>query len=208
MSRVQVKVCGITRPDQAGEIAGLGVAAIGLVFVPESPRYVSPQQALDIVNAVPPLVHTVGLFLDAPKALVEQILAQVPLSLLQFHGSESPAYCRHFARPYWKAIAMGDEPNLIAVARRYHDARGLLLDAHRAGELGGTGRAFEWDPVALGSNSALILAGGLNPDNVAHAIRRMAPAAVDVSSGVEHRPGVKDIDKVRRFLSEVERAAS
>ncbi len=204
---VRVKICGLTTPEQAASVAEMGVDALGLVFVPQSARHLTPKIAEEVIRAIPPLVSVVGLFLDAPRSMVAKILDRVPLDVLQFHGSETPDYCRSFGRPYIKAIAMGDHPNLASASRGYADARGLLLDAHRAGELGGTGQQFDWSVIRGEVARPVILAGGLNPDNVGDAISRVRPAAVDASSGVESSPGVKDLDQVRHFLAEVQSAS-
>ncbi len=204
--RTRVKFCGMTRLDDALEAASLGVDAIGLVFAPASPRALELELAAAIARALPPFVARVGLFLDAEADDVAAIRARVPLELLQFHGREDPAYCRSFGVPYLKAIAMGGAVDLEAEAERYGDAAGLLLDAHAAGGSGGTGRTFDWARIPQALVSRVVLAGGLTPDNVAAAIGVARPAAVDVSSGIEARPGVKDSGKMRRFLDEVQRA--
>lgn len=203
--RTRIKICGITRPEDALAAARLGADAIGLVFYQPSPRAVTPAQAREIVTALPPFVTAVALFLDAGPELVEEVLATVPVGMLQFHGRESPAFCRHFGRPYLKAVPMGSEADTMAYARRYPDAAGFLLDSHEAGQAGGSGHAFDWARVPAGLGAPLILAGGLAAGNVAEAVRAVRPYAVDVSSSVESVPGVKDPGRMAAFIDEVHR---
>lgn len=205
MSRTRVKFCGITRVEGALDAAALGVDAIGLVFAPGSPRTISTDMAATIAASVPPFVARVGLFRDATAEEVRAVCRAVPLELLQFHGSEPPDYCRAFGRPYLKAIGMDGDADLELASRDYADAAALLLDAHAPGAAGGTGRAFDWRR-AREARTRIVLAGGLTPENVALAIAAAAPYAVDVSSGIESSPGLKDSGKMRRFLDEVRRA--
>jgi phosphoribosylanthranilate isomerase len=204
--RTRVKFCGITRVEDALEAGALGVDAVGLVFARDSARALSPAQAARIVAALPPFVARVGLFLDAEPAFVRQICAEVPLDLLQFHGGEPAEYCRSFGKSYVKAIPMGDDADFASLAAPYADAAALLLDAHASGGQGGTGTRFDWDRVPRERPRPLVLAGGLSPGNVAEAIARVAPYAVDVSSGIEVAPGIKDSGKMARFIDEVRRA--
>lgn len=206
-ARVRVKFCGITRPDDAAEAVLLGVDAIGLVFVPGSKRCIDAVRAREIVAAVPAFVASVGLFMDARMDEVGAVLDAVPLDLVQFHGRESRDFCRQFGRPYIKALAMGDGVDVAAMASAYADARGVLLDAHRSGEQGGSGLRFDWSRIPGSHASRIILAGGLGPDNVAAAIAAVRPFAVDVSSGIESTPGVKCPVRMRHFMNEVDRAA-
>jgi len=206
-ARVRVKFCGITRAEDAAEAVRLGVDAVGLVFVPGSKRCVDIQQARDIVAAVPAFVSTVGLFMDADTAHVEAVLAAVPLDLLQFHGRERADFCAVFRQPYVKALAMGDGVDVAMMASAYAGARGVLLDAHRSGEQGGSGLRFDWSHIPASHASRIILAGGLAPDNVAAAIAAVRPYAVDVSSGIELAPGIKCPGRMRHFMNEVDRAA-
>lgn len=207
MTRTRVKICGIGRLDDALAAARLGADAIGLVFAAQSPRSLSPEAAAAIAAALPPFVARVGLFLDAEAALVRAVCAAVPLELLQFHGSEPAAYCRAFGRPYLKAIAMGDgDAAAAACARDYPDAAALLFDAHATGGHGGSGRTFDWSRIPRDLARPVVLAGGLEPGNVAGAIAAVRPFAVDVSSGVEASPGIKDHGKMERFIDEVRRA--
>lgn len=203
--RTRVKICGITRPEDALVAADLGVDAIGLVFYPKSPRYVEASLAAEILSAIPPFMTTVALFLDARQDFIQQVLNTVPVDLLQFHGDECPADCGNFGRPYIKAIGMKGGVNAQAYADAYPDAQGYLLDSHAVGEAGGTGERFDWASVPK-LNKPLILAGGLRPDNAAEAVRLARPYALDISSGVELSPGVKDKDMMKEFISEVKKA--
>lgn len=207
MNRVRVKFCGITRVEDALEAVRLGVDAIGLVFVPASKRCVDFERARAIVAALPPFVASVGLFMDAEAFEVERALASVPLDLLQFHGRETPDYCASFGRPWIKALAMGDGLDVAAAASRYAGARGVLLDAHRSGEQGGSGQRFDWSRIPPDIAPRIVLAGGLQSDNVAAAIAAVRPYAVDVSSGIESAPGIKCPARMRAFMNEVERAS-
>ncbi|HBL86262.1 MAG TPA: phosphoribosylanthranilate isomerase [Alcanivorax sp.] len=209
MNIPRVKICGITRPDDGRHAARAGADAIGLVFYPPSPRYVSPRQAADIVAALPPFVTTVGLFVDAPPEQIAALLEQVPLDMLQFHGDESPEYCAAFQRPWIKALRMRDGVDPRAEAERYGaaGARGLLVDSYVPGVPGGTGERFDWDRLPADPSLPLVLAGGLDPANVAEAVRRVRPWAVDVSGGVEvlgvdgrRQGGIKDPGAVSAFI--------
>ncbi len=203
--RTRIKICGITRPEDALAAAEAGADAIGLVFWPGSPRQVDIARAQSICLALPPFVSTVGLFLDPQESWVEEVLRQVPLDLLQFHGNEAPLECARYGWPYIKAIGMKGDVDAVRHAERYPDAQGFLLDSHRLGEAGGTGKTFDWSVVPE-LPRPVILAGGLNADNVAEAVRVVRPWAVDVSSGVEVEPGIKDPALMRRFVSEVAKA--
>lgn len=196
----RVKFCGITRVEDAVRAASLGVDAIGLVFVPGSPRAVDKAAAAEICRALPPLVGTVGLFMDATEEFVHSVLADVPLNWLQFHGSETPEYCRSFGRPWIKALPMASPGDV-----QYHDwsdAPVLLLDGHAAGGMGGSGETFDWENAVLPANP-WILAGGLKPDNIGRALDVLAPPAVDVSSGIESAPGIKDAALMQRFMEKI-----
>lgn len=181
----------------------LGTDAIGLVFYPRSPRNVDIEQAQTIVSALPPFLTVVGLFVDAEEALIGEILGRVRIDMLQFHGEESPGFCSAFGKPFIKAIRMRPGTDLIRVAQEYRRASGLLLDADDPHAKGGTGTSFDWAMIAPDCPLPLILAGGLRPENVGEALRRVRPYAVDVSSGVEAAKGVKDIRKMAAFLKEV-----
>lgn len=203
--RTRIKICGITRPDDALAASRLGADAIGLVFYEPSSRAVTPAQARAIVAALPPFVNAVALFLDAGPELVEEVLATVPVGMLQFHGREAPAFCQRFGLPYLKAVPMGSEADTLAYARHYPNAAGFLFDSHEAGQAGGSGNAFDWARVPAGIGAPLVLAGGLTPGNVAEAMRAVRPYAVDVSSSVESAPGLKDPERMAAFIEEVHR---
>ncbi|HET6654968.1 MAG TPA: phosphoribosylanthranilate isomerase [Gammaproteobacteria bacterium] len=205
MPRVRIKFCGLTRAEDAAIAARLGADAIGLVFYPPSPRTVTLDQARAVIEALPPFVTITALFLDPERAEVERVLEVVPIDLLQFHGDESPAFCESFDRPYIKALPMADNIDLNAAARNYRRARALLLDAHARGEAGGQGKTFGWRRLEL--PLPVVLAGGLAPDNVGRAIETVRPWAVDVSSGVESSPGIKNRVRMAAFVEEVNRAA-
>lgn len=202
---VRIKICGITRIEDALAAAKAGADAIGLVFHAASPRAVSVEQAAAIVRALPPFVTSVGLFVDASKERVEQVLSQVPLDLLQFHGDEPDVFCQGFARPYLKALRVQAGDDLNALAARWPGASGILLDSYKPGVPGGTGETFDWSMIPAQRDWNLVLAGGLNPDNVRQAMDRAAPWAVDISGGVESSKGIKDVSKINAFIREVRR---
>ena len=204
--RTRIKICGFTRPDNARQAAALGVDAIGLVFYAPSPRAVDIAAAQVIVAALPPFVSSVGLFVDASADRVREVLAQVPLDLLQFHGDESPHHCAQFGRPWLKAIRMREGIDLLREAERYRGAAGLLLDAYRPGTPGGTGESFAWSRVPSGLDLPIVLAGGLTPDNVGEAIAVVRPWAVDLSGGVEAAKGIKDAAKMAELVEAVRAA--
>jgi len=206
VSRTRVKICGITRVEDALAAAQAGADAIGLVFEPKSPRYVGFKQAAAIACALPPYVTVVGLFVDAAPETVHEALRHVNLDLLQFHGNESPEYCRAFPKPYVKAIHMTSDVDLHAEERRFAAAAGLLLDSYSKAAAGGTGEAFDWGRVPKDLNKPIILAGGLALENVTDAIRKLRPYAVDVSSGVEQTKGIKDTNKIAAFIAAVRNA--
>jgi len=203
---MRVKICGITHSDDAMAACAAGADALGLVFYPKSPRFVRVEQAAAIAGAVPPFVTMVGLFVNADVAEVREILARVPLNLLQFHGDEPADYCEQFQRPYIKALRMKDDLDVSAAMAAHPQARGFLLDAYRPGVPGGTGESFDWQRVPRNSGRHIVLAGGLNAANVARAIAAAQPQAVDVSGGVEAAPGRKDPEKVRAFIRAAKRA--
>ena len=201
MNSVRVKICGITRlPDLQAALAA-GADALGFVFAERSMRQLDPVQAEKLVREVPAFVSRVGLFMDQEIEDVERILEQVPLSLLQFHGSENSGYCRRFGLPYIKAVPMDSRRALERAGEDFQDAAALLLDSHQPGELGGTGKVFDWSMIPR-VPQALVLAGGLTPENVRQAIRQVRPWAVDVSSGVEESPGIKSTEKLKKFIKE------
>lgn len=200
--RTRVKICGITRRQDAEFAIEMGADAIGLVFYGPSPRAVSIAQARDILHKLPPYVTIVALFVDAEKAFVQQCIEQLPISLLQFHGDESAAYCEQFGLPYYKAIRMRDGVDLVELSHQFDNANALLVDSFQEGVPGGTGKTFDWSLVES-IDKPIILAGGLDKDNVRSAIDRVHPYAVDVSGGVELQKGIKDPDKIHAFMQEV-----
>lgn len=202
---VRVKVCGITRLEDLHATCAAGADALGFVFYAPSPRHVSVEVAAKLVNALPPFVQSVGLFVNAAPAFVESVLASVPLDLLQFHGDETPAECARYGRPWIKAIRVKPGMDLLKCAADFSAARGLLLDAYVPGVPGGTGARFDWRLIPGNMPRPIVLSGGLDPDNVAGAVNTVQPWAVDVSSGVEVAPGVKDAARVTAFI---ERAKS
>jgi phosphoribosylanthranilate isomerase len=197
---VRVKICGITRNEDMSAACAAGADALGFVFYAKSPRNLSIEQAASLIKALPPFVQSVGLFVDAEPGFVRAVLEAVPLDLLQFHGGENPEYCRQFGRPYLKAVRVRPGVDLVKYASDFSDARALLLDAFVPGLPGGTGERFDWRLIPAGLNKPIILSGGLNPDNVAEAVQTVQPWAVDVSSGVESAPGIKDATKVAAFI--------
>ena len=209
MNFTRVKICGITRPEDALHAARAGADAIGLVFYPNSSRFVSAERAAAVLAVVPPFVTTVGLFVDAEPASVHALLRALPLDMLQFHGDEPPQYGAAFGRPWIKALRMRDGIDVAAEAERYRaaGARGLLVDSYVPGVPGGTGERFDWDRLPTDPALPLVLAGGLDAGNVAEAVRRVHPWAVDVSGGVEQydadgrrRGGIKDPAAVTAFI--------
>lgn len=206
MSSPHIKICGITQLADAEAAIAAGANALGFVFYAKSPRAVAIEQARAIALAVGPFTVLTGLFVDAEAEYVQQVLAQVPLHLLQFHGNESRAYCESFARPYMKAIRMRPELDVDAAIASYPSASGILLDAYRPGVPGGTGETFDWARVPAKASRPLVLAGGLTPENIAAALSTTGVYGVDVSGGVESAPGKKDHDKIRRFIAEARRA--
>ena len=216
--RTRIKICGITRIADARDAAAAGADAIGLVFWPGTPRVVAPARAREIVAALPAYVSVVALFVDPTADEVRATLDAAPIDLLQFHGHEPPEFCRAFGRRYVKAIAVKDDVDLLESSSSYGDAAGVLFDAFREGDLpGGTGRVFDWARLSSAVRSRIgvpvILSGGLDPDNVARAVRAVLPWGVDVSSGVEERDargaprrGWKDAARIRAFVQGVRSA--
>lgn len=205
--RTRVKICGITREEDAFTAVRHGADAIGLVFVEASPRHVSIAQAQAAIRSLPPFIAVVGLFVDAEPSFIEQVLKEVRLDMLQFHGDETPEECQRYARPYMKAIRVRPDTNLLQYALDYPRASALLLDAHVEGVAGGTGQRFDWSLIPADLPMPVVLAGGLNADNVAEAIKQVRPYAVDVSGGVESQKGIKDAGKIAAFMRGVTDAA-
>jgi len=203
MNRIRVKICGITRPQDALAAAMAGADAIGMVFYPGSQRCISIDTANAIIANLPPFVTTVGLFVDASRDQINSVLRNVSLDMLQFHGSESQQDCLGYAKPYIKAIRMKAGLDLMQQLKMYDKSTGLLLDTYVEGVAGGTGQTFNWEMIPANVDKPLILAGGLNAGNVADAIRRVRPYAVDVSGGVEASVGIKDAGKLTEFINEI-----
>jgi phosphoribosylanthranilate isomerase len=203
--RTRLKICGLTRPEDVDAAIHAGADALGFVFYPPSPRAVSAEQAATLIRRTPPFVETVGLFVNEDPATVQYVCEQVPLSLLQFHGDESPEYCAQFARPYIKAARVRPGLDLLEFARAFADARAILLDAFVEG-FGGSGKTFDWQLIPSTLPVPIILSGGLNERNVAEAIRQVKPLAVDVSSGVEASKGIKDHVKIAAFVAAISAA--
>lgn len=200
----RVKICGLTRSADVAAAVKAGADAIGFVFTVRSKRCVDSSAAKKLVREVPAFVSRVGLFMDQDAKKVAHVLEQVPLSLLQFHGSESADFCRQFGLPYIKAISMGPGQDVSMMGEAFHDAAGLLLDSHEPGGAGGTGKVFDWTGIPELCRP-LVLAGGLTPENVARAVQQVNPWAVDVSSGVEDAPGLKNVEKMNTFIKEAKR---
>ena len=203
MARTRVKICGITRVEDAMAASDAGADAIGLVFYAPSPRNVAPLEAVRLVAPVSSFITTVGLFVNPKADEVRKVLELVPLDRLQFHGDETEAFCRQFDTPYIKALRAKPGADFAALADAYSSAAGILLDSYKPGVAGGTGEVFDWRLIPASLRSSIILAGGLNADNVASAIRAVSPGAVDVSGGVESSPGIKSTAKIRAFIEAV-----
>jgi phosphoribosylanthranilate isomerase len=204
----RIKICGITRAEDAIAACRAGADALGFVFFAPSPRSIAAEAARDIVRVLPPFVTSVGLFVDPEPAYVRRTLAVCPVDLLQFHGEEDPDVCASFGLPYIKAVRMRPGVDLVEYARRFRHARGLLLDAYVSGIQGGTGRRFDWSLIPAQRPLPIVLSGGLDSVNVADAIRQVRPWAVDVSSGVEAARGVKDPQRILDFVAGVRNADS
>lgn len=205
--RTRVKICGITRVEDALLAVRYGVDAIGLVFYEPSPRNVSLEQATEIARHVPAFVSVVSLFVNAAPEFIHQVIDQVKPDLIQFHGDESPQQCAAFSLPFIKAIRVKSDTNLIQCAKDFSAAKALLLDTYNDAMAGGTGHAFDWDLIPQSLEKPIILAGGLNVQNVAQAIERVRPYAVDVSGGVELSKGIKDAEKMSAFMQQVYRTS-
>ncbi len=201
MNQARVKICGITRVQDALVAKEAGADAIGLVFYPPSSRYVAdPGLAKEIAQAVGPFVNVVALFVNEEQAQIEQVLKQVPVNLIQFHGDEACRFCENFAVPYIKALRVKDADSLSHGLESFPSAAGILLDTYIKGVPGGTGEAFNWQLVPHNTAQPLVVAGGLNPQNVAEALTQTQAYGVDVSGGVESAPGIKDAEKVKKFI--------
>lgn len=196
----KVKICGFTEANNARDAALAGVDAIGLVFYDKSPRNVDIQTAQKIIEALPPFINRVGLFVNANPSFIDEILCEVPLDTLQFHGDESVLDCAQYQMPFIKSLRVKPDTNVKEIAENFSSASALLLDSFSPSSYGGTGESFDWSLACVKISLPIILAGGLTVDNVADAIKQVNPYAVDASSGVESAPGVKDIDKIEAFI--------
>jgi phosphoribosylanthranilate isomerase len=206
--RTRIKFCGLTRIEDVAAACALGVDAVGFVFAERSKRRVSPAQAATLRAALAPFVAGVALFMDNDAATVREVVDAVRPTVLQFHGGEDDAFCAAFGLPYLKAVAMGGDAVAESggLALRFPQAAGFLFDSHAAGEAGGSGHAFDWSRIPRDCARPWLLAGGLHPDNVFDAIRATGCWGVDVSSGIESAPGIKDPQRMRRFVERVRRA--
>ncbi len=196
----KVKICGLTEADIARDAAMAGADAIGLVFYDKSPRNVDVHRAQEIIEELPPFVNRVGLFVNANPSFVDEVLCEVPLDTLQFHGDEGVLDCTQYQMPFIKSLRVKPETNVVQVAEQFSSASAILLDSYNPSTYGGTGEAFDWSLACVDISLPIILAGGLNEENVSMAINQVNPYAVDTSSGVESAPGVKDIDKIIAFI--------
>ncbi len=203
--RTRIKFCGLTRAEDLHLAVDLGVDAIGFVFTRRSQRFVGVSQARVLRRALPPFVNAVALFMDDEPSWIEEVIAAIQPDLLQFHGAEPAGFASSFSRPYIKAIPMASVTDAAAYAAQHPMATGFLLDSHAAGNVGGSGEAFDWRRVPRLARP-LLLAGGLDAGNVAQAVALVRPYAVDVSSGIEAVPGVKDAAKMRAFAAAVRAA--
>ncbi|GLQ30936.1 phosphoribosylanthranilate isomerase [Litoribrevibacter albus] len=203
MTRTRVKICGITRSEDALGAVSAGCDAIGLVFYPPSPRNVSIEQAQQVVANLPPYVTVVGLFVNPDPQMVSDAIEKVGLTCVQFHGDESPEFCNQFNVRWYKAVRVKDDTDLHSYAKSYENASALLLDTYKAGVPGGTGETFNWSLIPNDLPKPVILAGGLEPSNVAKAVQQVRPYAVDVSGGVEAEKAIKSNDKMIAFVQEV-----
>jgi phosphoribosylanthranilate isomerase len=203
--RTRIKICGITRPEDALAAADAGADAIGFVFYPPSPRFISIERAIEIRDALSPFIQTVALFVNAGRAEIDAVVERVRPSMLQFHGEETPEFCRAFGTPWLKACRVRQGVDLLEYFRSYQGASGWLADAFVEG-YGGKGESFDWSLVPAERERPLVLSGGLTKENVQEAIHRVRPWAVDVSSGVESAKGIKDAAKIAAFIREVNNA--
>lgn len=206
MFRTRVKICGITRAEDALAAIDAGADALGFVFYPQSPRAVNIEQAARLTATLPPFVCKVGLFVNADEAEIREVLASCSLDLLQFHGDESPEFCELFSKPYMKALRMRDGVDVHIAAKAYESASALLLDSYKPGIPGGTGESFDWHRIPKDLAIPVVLAGGLNPENAIAAIAASQPYGLDVSGGVELSPGIKSAQRMTEFIDAVSKA--
>lgn len=201
MARTRIKFCGITQLEDVQVAVDLGVDAIGLVFCPASPRAINVQQACTLIDRCGPFITSVGLFMNQDAGTISSLIDKVPVDMLQFHGDETEQFCCSFGLPYFKSVAMGGEGQTVSESD-YASASALLLDSNELGQPGGSGKQFNWQNIPA-LERPIILAGGLDPNNVSDAIRQVQPYAVDVSSGIESAKGKKDINKMKNFVTAV-----
>ena len=199
-----VKICGFTNAINAKEAALLGVDAVGMVFYEKSPRNIDIENALEIVSSLPPFVNRVGLFVNANPSFIDEILCEVPIDTLQFHGDETVIDCTQFQMPFIKSVRVSQDTNVSQIADDFSMASALLLDSYNPSNYGGTGEVFDWSLACVDIDLPIILAGGLTSENVKDAIKQVKPFAVDASSGVESEPGIKDIDKIKAFIKQIQ----
>lgn len=205
--RTRIKICGMTRKEEVAAVAAAGVDAVGFIFAEESPRYINPEKARDIIRRLPPFVDAVGVFVNEEAGVVQDIVQYCGLTLVQLHGAEPPAYCREMTCRVLKAFRVGPQTTAAELAAYEEVVNGFLLDTFHDKLAGGTGQTFDWQQVArLAPTGPVILAGGLTPANVGQAVREIRPFAVDCNSGVEISPGRKDLDKVRQVVDAVRQA--
>ena len=204
MNTIRIKICGITRPEDALAAAEAGADAIGLVFYSKSKRAVTAAQAKEIAAVLPPFVSAVALFVNETADNIRDVLHQVPIDVIQFHGDEDDDFCRQFDRPYLKAVRVQSAADIQTACAKFPNARALLFDAYHPTEYGGTGQGFDWTLLRGNIGKPWILAGGLTPENVAGAVKTSGAAAVDVSGGVEIAAGIKDAAKIKAFVAAVQ----
>lgn len=205
--RIKIKFCGITNLDDAISAASLGADALGFVFYPQSARYISPNDAANIIEKLPPFITTIGLFVDQTADEVKEIITLCELNLLQFHGDEDEPFCSGFNLPYIKAISMKSGINLLKCEKEFYSAKALLLDTYADDAKGGTGKVFDWNSIPSNISKPLIIAGGLNPINVKDLLELIHPYAVDVSGGIERSKGLKDYELMKNFILGVTNAS-
>ena len=199
---VRIKFCGMTRAEDVQHAVDLGVDALGFVFVKKSSRCLTVEAAQNLMERVPPFVSCVGLFMNSAPVAIETVIRQTGLHLLQFHGSEDEDHCRQFGMPYLKAVPVSSTESVTDYCSNFSSAAGFVMDSHAAGQMGGTGKTFAWDRIPDSFGRPVVLAGGLTPGNVSLAVREVRPYAVDVSSGIETSPGIKDAGKMKKFIEE------
>jgi phosphoribosylanthranilate isomerase len=203
--RTRIKICGVTQLSEALLIAEQGADSIGLVFHPKSPRFIGLDTAREIRDAMPPFVTITALFMDETEEWISEVLSTINPDCLQFHGQEPELDCVRWKQPYIKSISMGSAVDVEAYTQQYFSAQGFLFDSNAAGRQGGSGDTFDWSKIPSSFDRPLVLAGGLNPANVADAVTQVRPWGVDVSSGVEISKGVKDLNLINQFFQEVKR---